>query len=90
VDDTFTSIHREHIVPFHTWLNNLHPDIHWTYEIEKEGRLNMLDLMVIHEVYRKPTHTGQYIAHDSHAPRSSLLATVRALTCRADKIPSTA
>jgi hypothetical protein len=35
-------------------------------------------------------HTGQYIPHNSHAPRSSLLATVRALTCRADKIPSTA
>jgi hypothetical protein len=40
-------------------------------------------------VYRKPTHTGQYIAHNSNAQRSSLLSTVRALTCRADKIPST-
>jgi hypothetical protein len=83
-DDTFTSIRGEHIVPFHTWLNNLHPDIQWTYEIEKEGRLNMLDLMVIRapngslsfEVYRKPTHTGQYIAHDSHAPRSSLITVI--------------
>jgi hypothetical protein len=97
-DDTFTSIHGDHIVPFHTWLNNLYPDIQWTYETEKEGRLNMLDLMVIcapnssffFETYRKPPHTGQYIAHNSHAPRSYLLATVRALTCRADKIPSTA
>jgi hypothetical protein len=34
-------------------------------------------------------HKGQYIAHKSNAPRSSLLATVRALTRRADRIPST-
>jgi hypothetical protein len=96
-DDTFTSIHGDHIILFHTWLNSIHPDIQWTYEIEKEGRLNMLDISIIHapygslsfEVYRKPTHTGQYITHDSNAPRSSLLSTVRALTCRADKIPST-
>jgi hypothetical protein len=62
VDDTFTSIHEDHIVLFHTWLNNLHLDIQWTYESEKEGRLNMLDLMVIHAPngslsFKKAWHT---------------------------------
>jgi hypothetical protein len=96
-DDTITSIHGDHIILFHAWLNSIHPDIQWTYEVEKEGRLNVLDISIIRapdgslsfKVYRKPTHTGQYIAHDSNAPRSSLISTVRALTCRADKIPST-
>jgi hypothetical protein len=96
-DNTFTSIHGDHIIPFHAWLNSIHPDIQWTYEVGKEGRLNMLDISIIHapdgslsfEVYRKPTHTGQYIAYNSNAPWSSLLSTVRALTRRADKIPST-
>jgi hypothetical protein len=44
-DDTFTSIHGDHIVPFHSWLNNLHPDIQWTSE--KEGRLNIRNLQMI-------------------------------------------
>jgi hypothetical protein len=96
-DDTFTSLHAEHIEPFDNWLNSIHPDIQWTYKIEKDGKLNMLNLTVIRApdgslsfvVYRKPTHTGQYIPHDSHAPRTSMLATVRALTRRADRIPST-
>jgi hypothetical protein len=26
-DDTFTSIHRDHVIPFHAWLNSIHPDI---------------------------------------------------------------
>jgi hypothetical protein len=46
-DDTFTSIHGDHIIPFHAWLNRIHPDIQWTYEVEKEGRLNMLDISII-------------------------------------------
>jgi hypothetical protein len=91
------SFQKDDIIPFHAWLNSIHPDIQWTYEVEKEGRLNMLDLTIIcapdgsltFEVYRKPTHTGQYISHDGNAPQSSLLVTVRALTRRADSIPST-
>jgi hypothetical protein len=34
-DNTFTSIHRDHIIPFHAWLNSIQPDIQWTYEVEK-------------------------------------------------------
>ena len=41
------------------------------------------------DVYRKPTHTNQYIPFESHAPLSHKLATVRSLTRRASLIPST-
>jgi alkyl hydroperoxide reductase subunit AhpC len=61
-DDTFTFIHKDHIIPFHLYFNSIHPDIQWTYEIKKEGRINMLDLTIIKdkngslsfEVYRNP------------------------------------
>ena len=40
------------------------------------------------DVYRKPTHTDQYIPFHSHAPLSHKLATIRSLTRRASLIPS--
>ena len=40
-------------------------------------------------VYRKPTHTNQYIAWDSHAPLQHKLSTIRSLTRQAELIPST-
>ena len=41
------------------------------------------------DVYRKPTHTNQYIHFNSHQPLSHKLSTVHALTRRAHLIPST-
>ena len=41
------------------------------------------------DVYRKPTHTNQYIQFHSHAPLSHKLATIRSLTRRSALIPST-
>ena len=96
-DDTLVSIHKDHIAPFLEWLNTIHSDLKWTCEVEKEGRINFLDVTIIRdsngsltfEVYRKPTHTGQYIQATSNAPRSHMISTVRALTQRAYDICST-
>ena len=65
--------------------------------MEKEGRINFLDVTIIRtqdgslifEVYRKPTHTGQYINANSNAPRSHMLSTVRSMTKRVTDIPTT-
>ncbi|KAG5324364.1 SETMR methyltransferase, partial [Acromyrmex heyeri] len=50
-------------------LNNQHPNIHFTIDIEKNGKLLFLDVLVSkkadgtldHQVYRKPTHTDTYV-----------------------------
>ena len=77
-DDTLVAIHKDHIESLHTYLNSIHADIKWTKEIEKDGRIAMLDVTIIRnpngsldfDVYRKPTHTNQYIPFDSHQPLS--------------------
>jgi hypothetical protein len=43
-DDTMTAIHRDHVAPFFDYLNSIHPKIQWTFEQEKDGRIDMLEL----------------------------------------------
>ena len=96
-DDTLTAIHNDYIEPLFTHLNNIHPSIKWTMEKEVEGRIAMLDVTIIRngdgtldfDVYRKPTHTNQYIPFDSHQPLAHKYSTIHALTRRAELIPST-
>ena len=72
VDDTFIIWpHGEE--EFHQHLNNLHPNIHFTMEEEKECTLPFQDVLVTRRsdslstsVYRKPTHTERYIPFSSH------------------------
>ena len=78
-------------------INAIHPDIKWTKEVEEDGHIHMLDVDILRkpdgrldfDVFRKPTHTNQYIHFASHAPLQHKLATVRSLTRRAMIIPST-
>ena len=82
---------------FFTFINNIHPDIKWTKEEERDNTIAMLDVSITRDsngalsfdVYRKPTHTNQYIPFNSHAPLSHKFATIRSLTRRAALIPST-
>ena len=96
-DDTIIAIHNNHIQPLHDYLNSIHPDIQWTKETEVNGRIAMLDVTIIRnadgtldfDVYRKPTHTNQYIPFDSHQPLAHKQSTIHSLTRRAALIPST-
>ncbi|KAI8482550.1 hypothetical protein Bbelb_396980 [Branchiostoma belcheri] len=47
--------------------------------VEEDGNLRF-------EVYRKPTHTDQYLAFDSHHPLEHKLAVIKTLFHRADNI----
>ena len=65
-------------------------------ETESDERIAFLDTMVHRDadghltttVYRKPTHTDQYLAYDSHHPKSVKRGVVKCLYERASRIVS--
>ncbi|XP_068707805.1 uncharacterized protein [Montipora foliosa] len=77
-DDTFTTLDRGNVDSFLQHLNNQQPSIRFTMETGNDYKLAFLDTAVSREpegrlttsVYRKPTHTDQYLAYDSHHPKS--------------------
>jgi hypothetical protein len=95
-DDTMTAIHRDHVTSFLAFLNAIHKKIQWTYETENSGRIDMLDLTILRQqdgtlefdVFRKPTHTNQYINWESDHPLAHKGSTIRSLTRRAHLIPT--
>ena len=90
VDDTFTILDRDQVNGFLQHLNNQQPTIRFTMETKKD-RIPFLDTSVIRDsnglltssVYRKPTHTDQYLAYDSHHPQSVKHGIVKCLYDRA-------
>ena len=74
VDDTFTVIKQHNVDNFLSHLNQQHLSIRFTMETENNNKIVFLDTLVIREpdgklytsVYRKLTHTDQYLAYDSH------------------------
>ncbi|XP_022111224.1 uncharacterized protein LOC110990496 [Acanthaster planci] len=78
VDDTFVIAPRDQVSPLLDHLNSLKPSIQFTIENEQDNSIAFLDTMVHRKpdgsltstVYRKPTHTDQYLAFDSHHPVS--------------------
>ena len=65
-------------------------------EVESNGRLPFLDVLLEHEedgsisttVYRKPTHTDRYLDFSSHHPLAHKIAVVKTLHGRAEAISS--
>ena len=77
VDDTFVIWRhgRAELRKFLIFLNNQQiPNIHFTIDIEENGKLPFLDILISkkadgtlgHQVYRKPTHTDRYLHAESH------------------------
>ena len=68
-------------------LNNQQPSIRFTMQTEKDNKLSFLNTAVLREpdgrlttsVYRKPTHTDQNLAYDSHHPQSVKRGLVKCL-----------
>ena len=84
-----------HVPLFLEYLNSQHPNIKFTHDIEKDGKLNFLDVTINSiddqfstSVYRKPTFTGLGLRFDSFTPRSFKINLISCLIHRAYKISS--
>ena len=97
VDDTFV-IHKEvNKQDFLQHINSVDPAIKFTVEDNKEdGSIPFLDTIVKPEadgtlsitVYRKPTHTDQYLQWDSHHHLSAKFSVIHTLSHRASTVCS--
>ena len=96
VDDSFVVFRsRDHIIPFLEYLNSKHPNIKFTYEIEKDHCLPFLGVNIMFSngifstsVYRKPTFTGLFTNFDSFIPISYKRGLINTLLFRYFNISS--
>ena len=96
VDDTLEVIKRGKVDAWSAHLNNMDPtgSIKFTHEIETDNTIAFLDTLLERKgdgsvkvkVYRKKTHTNQYLAFDSHHPLHQKLGVPRTLLNRCDEI----
>lgn len=96
VDDTFVIQDSGDISSFTHYINQCDTHIKFTHETEVDGKLAFLDTCVHRgdhgqlttTVYRKPTHTDQYLDFTSDHPLSTKVGVARTLLTRADKLCS--
>ena len=97
VDDTFVILKEVNKQDFLQHINSVGPAIQITVENNKEdGSISFLDTIVKPEadgslsitVYRKPTHTDQYLQWDSHHHLSAKFSVINTLTHRAKTVCS--
>ena len=98
VDDTFVVIKKCHQEEFFHHINSLEDTMQFTAEnTQADGTLPFLDVLVIPQpdgslstaVYRKPTHTNQYLQWDSHHSISAKYSVISTLFHRAKEVCST-
>ena len=90
VDDTFAKLKKIHVLQFMEHLNSQHERIEFTSEELIERKLAMLDteLNVKEDghlkikIYRKPTHTDQYLMFDSNHHISQKLGIISTMKHR--------
>ena len=97
VDDTFVIQKEIHKQDFLQHINNVDPAIQFTVENSKEdGAIPFLDTIVKPEadgklsttVYRKPTHTDQYLQWDSHHHLSAKFSVIHTLSIGPKQYPA--
>ena len=94
MDDTFTICKSDTVNQFTNHINQIDDDIKFTRELEKDSSIAFLDTLVTRnedntislKVYRKPTHTDQYLDFHSHHPLHQKLGIVSTLCDRCETI----
>ncbi|KAI8484583.1 hypothetical protein Bbelb_376900 [Branchiostoma belcheri] len=94
VDDTHTKLKKIYAQEFTDHLNSLDPDIKFTFEQEEDGALPFLDTLTTLNpnrslrvsIYRKATHTDQYLHFFSNHPLEHKLGVIKTLLHRANTI----
>ena len=96
VDDILEIVKENQVENLTDHLNNTDPSgsIKFTYEKETSGQIPFLDTLIVRKpdgsvkllVYRKATHTDQYLNFASHHPLNHKLGVVRTLLDRMDRI----
>ena len=86
---------QDELQRFHDHINQQHPNIQFTIEEEKEGKLAFLDVQITRStdglstsVYCKPTHTDRYIPFHSHHHQRTTTEVLRCMRDRALQICS--
>ena len=95
VDDTFVIQEEQYKEEFFQHLNSIDPNIKFTAENTRaDGSMPFLDTLVTPQsdgslattVYRKPTHTNQYLHWDSHHAIANKYSIISTLLHRAKQI----
>ena len=94
VDDTHTKLKKEFAQEFTDHLNSLDPDIKFTTEGETDRSLAFHDTLTVIQadgtldikIYRKPTHTDQYLNFESNHPLEHKLGVIQTLFHRAETV----
>ena len=97
VDDTIVALCDSLLEDFTSHINSIHPAIQFTREDEHNLSIAMLDARIHRSisgklnfsVYRKPTHTDQYLNFTSNQPLQHKLGVIRTLHHRCKTICST-
>ena len=97
VDDTFFIQEEQHQEEFLQHINSIDPNIKFTAENTRaDGSMLFLDTLVtpqsdgslVTTVYRKPTHTNQYLQWDSHHAIANKYSIISSLLHRAKNLCS--
>ena len=96
VVDVFSVIQKANLHDFFKHINSLHPKTKFTMETEENSQLTFLDTLIQRScvntisvrVYRKPTHTDQYLKFTSHHLARAKKSVITSLFDRAKKILS--
>ena len=93
VDDVYPILKYTHLENFSHHTNNLHQNIKFTMEEESNGELAFLDTLLKWNngeisglIYRKPTHTDQYLRYSFHHQTSCKESVASSLFNRAYSI----